>query len=178
MCYPEWLPDMAQVSSWCHGGTDDTYEMLYGIFCRDIKNHSLKYNGHNVWFFNEIEDGKEAIFWHLTSRKQKTRRVPRRQRRFYKEDEIPAQRLPDLRRSERLPWVRSIIENYEKNEILAWDYEEGNGSVKTYVWLKNYDFVVIMKKYRDNRRRLVTSFYIDSEHTCCDFERKYNRRIQ
>ncbi|MBW2663664.1 MAG: hypothetical protein JRD93_17205 [Deltaproteobacteria bacterium] len=178
MCYSEWLPEMVQVSPWCNGGNNDTYEMLYQIFSRDMKNHDLKYSGFDVWFFKEIEDGREKIFWHLTSRKQKARRVPRRKRRFYDEDEIPAERLPDLRRSERLPWVKALIENTGKNGISAWDYEEGNGSIKTYVWLKNCDFVVIMKKYPNNSRRLVTSFYVDREYKQRDFESKYDRRIQ
>lgn len=178
MCYPEWLPDMVQVSPWCTSGSDDTYEILYRIFCRDIKNHELKYVEYNVWFFNELEDGKEKIFWHLTSREQKSRKVPRRKKRFYDTDTIPAERLPDLRRSERLPWVRSLIENCGKSEISAWDYEEGDGSIKTYVWSENYDFVVVMKKYPDQSRRLVTSFYIDVDYKRHNFERKYDRRIQ
>lgn len=71
MCYPEWLPEMVQVSPWRTGGSDDTFEMLYHIFCRDIKNQTLKFYEHSVWFFNEFEDGKEKIFWHLTSRMQR-----------------------------------------------------------------------------------------------------------
>lgn len=93
-------------------------------------------------------------------------------------DEISAERFPDLRRSERLPWVRVLIENVEKNGILAWDYEEGDRSIKTYVWLKNCDFVVIMKKYPNNSRRLITSFYVDKEYKQHDFESKYKRRLR
>lgn len=178
MCYPEWLPEMVQVSPWYNGGNNDTYEMLYQIFYRDIKKHELKYLRRNVWFFNELEDGKEKIFWHLTSREQKARKVPRKKKRFYDTDTIPAERLPDLRRSERLPWVRSLIENSGKCEVLAWDYEEGNGSIKTYVWLKDYDFVVIMKKCRNDSRRLITSFYVDVGYKRQDFKRKYDHRIQ
>ncbi|MFC1782015.1 hypothetical protein ACFL02_00330 [Planctomycetota bacterium] len=177
MCYPEWLPEMVQVSPWCTGGSDDTFNMLYYIFCRDIKNRNLKFHEHHIWFFNECEDGKEKIFWHLTSRMQRARKVPRRKRKFYDQDEIPAQRIPDLRRAERLPWVRAIIENAGKIEILSWDCEEGDVSTKTYVWLKNRDFVVIMKKYPNHSRRLVTSFYVDKEYKRHDFERKYNHRI-
>ncbi len=178
MYHPKWLPEMAQVSPWCHSGTGDTYEMLYRIFCRDIKNHDLKYGRHTVWIFNDLEDGRETLFWHLTSREQKARRVPRRKRKFYDVDEIPAQRLPDPRRSERLPWVKPLIENAEKSEVLAWDYEEGNGSIKTYSWLKDLDFVVIMKKYPDGKRRLITAFYVDSEYKRRDFENKYKKRIR
>jgi len=61
---------------------------------------------------------------------------------------------------------------------LAWDYEEGDGTIKTYVWFSSHDFVVIMKKMRDASRRLITSFYIDRDYTRRDFRRKYEARIK
>ncbi|MCK4624137.1 MAG: hypothetical protein KAV00_02415 [Phycisphaerae bacterium] len=88
-----------------------------------------------------------------------------------------AQRYPDLRRSERLTWVRPLIENPDKIEVLAWDYEEGDGKIRTYVWLEDFDFVVIMKKYPDGRRRLITSFFVDNDYKRRDFERKHMDRI-
>ena len=74
--------------------------------------------------------------------------------------------------------MKAIIENADEPEVLAWDYEEGNLTIKTYVWLKDLDFVVIMKKYPDNKRRLITSFYVDKAYKRMDFERKYARRIK
>ncbi|MCH7499999.1 MAG: hypothetical protein IH886_08320 [Nitrospinae bacterium] len=82
-----------------------------------------------------------------------------------------------MRRCERLTWVKAIIENSNQPEVLEWDYKEGDGSVKTYLWLKNYDFVVIMKKYRDGGRRLITSFYVEYSHTRKNLEKKYNKRL-
>jgi hypothetical protein len=61
---PDWLPTIAVVDPW----TETTYEMLYKIFCRDIRDHKLLYMGQHVWIFPEMEDGKERLFWHLTSR--------------------------------------------------------------------------------------------------------------
>jgi hypothetical protein len=173
---PDWLPELAPVNPW----TDATYEMLYGIFCRDIRDHDLRYFGNNVWFFRELEDGKEKIFWHLTTREIKRKRIPRRKRKFYSVGQIyiEPERLPDLRRCERLPWVKPLVEHPTDPEVLAWDYEEGDRTIKTYVWVRNYDFVVIMKKYPDGQRRLITSFYVDEEYKPEDFERKYANRIK
>lgn len=173
---PEWLPEIASVNPW----TDTTYEMLYEIFCRDIRDHHLKYADHDVWIFPEMEDGKEIIFWHLTTRESKPKTVPRRKRRFRQEDLLTAksERLPDLRRCERLPWVKPLIENPSATEILAWDYQEGNRSIKTYIWIKESDFVVILKKYPDGTRRLITSFYVDNTYKREDFQRKYINRIK
>jgi hypothetical protein len=93
-------------------------------------------------------------------------------------DNQTALRLTDPRRSERLPWVKKMIENAREDEILAWDYMEAKGKVNTYIWLKDYDFLVLMKKYPDGRRRLLTSFYIDYPNYRRKLEKKYARRIK
>ncbi len=174
MC--DWLPEQAVVDPW----TANTYDMLYGIFCRDIRDSRLRYCGNNVWIFPDKEGGREKVFWHLTTREAKPQKIPRRKRKFYKESQVDAEpeRLPDLRRCERLPWVKPLIEHPTDPEVLAWDYEEGDGAIKTYVWIKKHDFVVIMKKYTDGRRRLITSFYVDSDYKRGDFARKYANRIK
>lgn len=172
---PSWLPSLFPVDQW----TQDTYENLYELFCRDIRDSRLRYRQFGVWIFPDIEDGKERIFWHLTSRMQKTATIPRRKQKYFEEGkkfEIK-QRLPDLRRCERLPWVKPIIEHSQDSMILSWDYCEGDGTIKTYVWLKEHDFVVIMKKYKNNSRRLITSFCVDKEYKRIDFERKYKSRL-
>ncbi len=175
---PDWLPEMISVSPWISGGNYDTYETLYSVFCRDIRDFDLRFHGNRVWYFPEMEDGKEILFWHLTSRKPKREQVPYRKRKFIQKDDDQDNRLPDMRRSERLSWVNPLITAPDKPEILCWDYEEGDGAVKTYIWIKDYDFVVILKKYTNGQRRLVTSFYVDRKYTKNDFERKYKNRLR
>jgi hypothetical protein len=127
-----------------------------------------------------MEDGKEKIFWRLTTRSAKRVKIPRQKKKFYPPDQtyLDEDRYPDLRRCERLPWVRTMIENAGDLEVVYWDHEEGDLTIKTYIWLKDYDFTVIMKKYPDNKRRLITSFYIDKSYTQEDLERKYANRIK
>lgn len=152
-----WLPEIIRVVPW----TEETYDHLYDVFLRDIKYFPLKYQGQNVWFFKEMEDGREVLFWHLTSR----------------EDRDIGGRLPDMRRCERLVWVRPSIENAHLPPVLCWDYVEGDKTIKTYIWLKEEDFVIILKKYRDETRRLVTSFYVDYPSKRRNLEMKYRCRI-
>lgn len=152
-CLPEWLPPLLCVSPW----SIKTFDLLYSVFTRDFMDSQPAYREHRVWFFPEREDGKELIFWHLTHR----------------EDETIGKRLPDLRRCERLPWVRSILDNSEKPEVLDWDYEEGDRSVRTYLWLKELDFLVLLKKYPDGQRRIITSHYVDHAHKRRKLEKKY-----
>jgi len=155
---PDWLPDIFQVSSW----QDDTFDLLYEIFQKDFITSQPFFRGINVWSFPEKEDGREKIFWHLTSRK----------------DPTTGERLPDLRRSELLPWVRSMIEHPDEPEVLTWNYEEGDKDIHTYIWLHQFDFVVIMKKYPDGRRRLITSFWIEYPRKKRELRKKYEERIR
>jgi len=154
---PTWLPDLFPANPW----NTNTYDQLYDVFCRSLKITRPVYRGHEVWFFPEMEDGREKVFWHLTTR----------------EDRASGERLPDLRRSERLPWVRPMLDQSNQPEILDWDHDEGDGTIKTYVWLRNFDFVVIMKKYPDGGRRLVTSFWIEYGNTRRKMQRKYDCRL-
>ena len=155
---PDWLSPMVSVNPW----TQDTFGTLYNVFQRDFKDSQPLFNGHTVWFFPDIEDGKEVIFWHLTHRY----------------DRVTDERLPDLRRCERLPWVRSMIDNSKEPELLTWDNREGKGAVRTYLWLKDHNFLVLMKRYSDGARRLITSYYIDYPHKQRKLEKKYMKRIQ
>ena len=157
MSYPQWLPALFPVNPW----TNQTYDDLYRLFQRDFVASKPIYETHTVWFYSEMEEGKERIFWHLTSRN----------------DDETGERLPDPRRSERLPWVRPMLAQPQHSEVLAWDYEEGDGAVHTYVWLKNDDFVVIMKKYPDGRRRLITSFWVEYVNTKRRLRGKYDHRL-
>ncbi|MCX5991269.1 MAG: hypothetical protein NTZ04_02910 [Chloroflexi bacterium] len=157
MSCPEWLPDLFPVDPWI----STTYEALYRLFQKDFVESQPVYKGQTVWIFPEKEDGKEKIFWHLTTRDEKE----------------AGERLPDLRRSERLPWVRPMLNQTERPEALAWDYEEGDGTVKTYVWLENYDFVVILKKYPNTSRRLITSFWVEYGNAKTKLRKKYERRL-
>ena len=172
---PDWLPEILEVDPW----RAETYDYLYDIFCRDIRDSRLRYKGKDVWIFHQLEDGKEEVFWHLTTRKPKPKRIPRHKLKFYppgQTHEPTGERLPDPDRCARLNWVKPLIENSNDPEVLSWDYEEGNEAIKTYVWLKELNFVVIMKKYGDGKRRLITAFYVDRGYK--DYERKYAQRIQ
>lgn len=159
---PPWLPEALVVSPW----TTDTYERLYAVFRRDILTPRLTYRGYRVWFYPQSADNdKEDIFWHLTTREDRS--------------VSPSERLPDLRRCERLPWIKPMILRCPDagDDLVDWDHEEGDGAVKTYVWLHRLDFVVIMKKLKDGQRRLITSFHLDNQHQREKMRRKNERRI-
>jgi hypothetical protein len=149
-----WLPEMLNVNPW----SEDTYDELYAIFKNDFIDRKVKYRGYNVWFFPEIENGKEVIFWHLTDKGKKF------------------DRFPDTNRSPRISWIRPMIERCPDSDILDWDVEE-DGVIKSYVWLQNLDYVVIMKRMPDGSRRLLTAHYLDYANMSHKLKKKYERRI-
>lgn len=71
-----------------------------------------------------------------------------------------------------------MLDNVGDEAILAWDYVEDDGVIKTYVWLKDHDFIVIMKKMRDRTRRLITSFWLEYGDTKRKMRKKYDNRIR
>lgn len=155
---PDWLPPLIPMSPW----NDTVLELLYAIFCQEFLQNPPQYEGRRVWFFPERERGKELIFWHLTEREDPPR---------------SGNRLPDFRRCERLRWARALFDHTEDSGVLAWDFEEGDGDVRTYLWLEPCDYVVVMKRYPDGQRRLITAYWIDYESKRRTLRRKHANRL-
>ena len=122
--HPYWLPPLWPMSPW----SEEVMEELYALFRRDFIDNPALYQGYRVWFFPERDRGKELIFWHLVEREDPPR---------------SGNRLPDFRRCERLPWARAMLDNVGAPEVKAWDYEEGDGDVRTYLWLEALDYVIV-----------------------------------
>ncbi|POZ53048.1 RlfB protein [Methylovulum psychrotolerans] len=147
------------------------FDFLYGYFHRDFvaqKTHLNQsiYVDPRSW---RLDEGKEAAFWHLTTREQ-TRQV--RQGNRY----VPVrERLPDYARSERIEWVKQIIDNHNHASIKLFYYRENNSNrdVRLYLWAYQDDFVVILQKIGRNGAFLVTSFYIDQAHKRQDYHKRH-----
>lgn len=88
--------------------------------------------------------GKEKIFWHITTKENKTN-----QKREF-----------DKQRACRIGWIKKIILNYNHKEIKLF-YHREKRTIRLYLWLYNFDFIVILQKLGNKDSFLVTSFYID-----------------
>jgi len=145
------------------GEWEEILKKLYRVFEKDFKKRKLFYKNLRVKYDNrKNSNNKEEAFWHLITKKDKKHG-----------------RLIDYNRAKRLPWVRPIIENYNNSEIKDFNYLEGFGGIRKYLWLENYDFVVILEK-KINKKYiiLVTDFYVDYNWKRKDLERKYQQRIE
>ena len=151
-----WLPSLIGCDPW----TENTFDDLYDEFCK-IFDPPLMYEGQPVRVFPNKEDGHETVFWHITHRDDKESGV----------------RLPDLRRCERLSWIRPMIENADDAAVLAWDHVDAKRVTKTYVWLQPENFVVILKRNKNGRRWLLAAFFVDQRHTRKKLRKKYDQRV-
>lgn len=136
-----WLPEMFSVNPWEH----DTYDKLYDVFHDFFIAGEVIFRGQSVGYDSAIVDGRANGFWHITTRK----------------DVKTGERLPDPRRCERLPWLKPMVENSDKVEVLAWEYDDGDGVNKLYVWLKDHDYVAIMKKNKKGKLYLLSAFWVE-----------------
>ena len=152
---------------------DEFFDVLYKYFHRDfIENKS--YLNKTICIDPQSykkDGGKEASFWHLT-----TRTVTSTIKVGNKHIQID-ERLPDYERSERIEWIKEIITNHDHAEVKLFYHIETNSKKDTrlYLWAHRYDFVVILQKLGKSSSFLVTSFYIDQEHKKNTYEVRYKR---
>lgn len=130
---PDWLP--AELT--LNGSHRDDISTLYNVYKRDfIVGPPAIVDGYRV-IVNNIPDpswNKEYTFEFthiITSDSGSLRQI-------------------DYDRAKKLPWVRSIIENYAQPEVVGFWYRQPKKD-KLYLWLRDHDFVVILTPYANRR---------------------------
>jgi len=139
-------------------------EAIYEYFCENFIEDSPTYKGHEVgikvW---DKDDGKEGTFWHVTSEE------PKHTPRGYNRNG----RTPDIKRAERIRWIREIIENPTDTSIKRW-VEKIQGQDRHHLWY-NDEFIVVLSEHPSYPYfRLVTAFYVrDKERDW--YEQKFQK---
>jgi len=153
------------------------FEYLYEFFRRDfIESRTLLAN--TIWInpkSYDKEDGKEKVFWHLTSRDEKERVWNGKQ---FVWNSIG--RYLDYGRASRIEWVKQILLNHNSDQIKLFYHRESNTKrdIRLYLWAFNFDFVVILQKLGKSSSFLVTSFYIDHQGKRNDYEKRYENYVE
>jgi hypothetical protein len=152
---PSFLPPML-----CLSGTwENIVTVLYNVFTRDFVLTTPRYRSRLVVYDQRRSDSnREEGFWHLVTKKQE------------------GQRLVDFRRAERLPWARPLIEHPHDPAVTEFQYKEGSGRRRIYLWLAEWDYVLILEKRSRNRVFIVTAFYVEGTFTRENLKRKYANR--
>lgn len=159
--YPEWLPEIVSVN----GEPEKVFRMLYEIFSKDFKESTCRYQTYPVWFDRNIKEGRyEEGFWHLITRK----------------DYSSGERLFDPPRAERLPWCAPAIMHTTNPVIKYWEYKEGGKRINTYIWIEDWDYVIILREKQMRIGKvyfLVTAYYVDGNSSRRSLRKKYSKRI-
>lgn len=156
-----WLPPMLALS----GTWEELVSHLYSVFERDFKRAKPKFQHYLVWWDRRVSTGMryEEGFWHLISRGDKT----------------ASERIPDFRRAERLPWCAPTLIHSDDSAVKVWDYLEGMGRLRTYVWLEEGDYCIVLEKLRRSVRpaaMLITAFHVDGPSKRRNLRRKLANR--
>lgn len=163
-----WLPSEIDISL---GTFTEIIQILYAKFQMDIKCGKIIVYGLRVGYAPGYEPsglGYEKIFWHLITR----------------DDPSTGDRLIDYKRAPKLSWIKPILEHCSESCIKIWDYQEGTSKkgTRTYVWLEQYDFLVILQKcnLRSGKTvmNIITSFHIDGPIYCKKLYKKWENRIK
>lgn len=122
MTLPEMLP---------FNGEWKTYEdELYAIFISEIAQGELAFRGDRVACRRLPETaGRWSAFWHLVQA-----------------GPIEDDRLPDLRRCERLRWVRYVIETWNTNPDIEWWENTRKSEINVLLWLREEYLVILAKR--------------------------------
>jgi len=126
---PDWLPGLLLLDN--YSGSWQRYEdEVYSRFYTDFIESRPTFRGLPVYVKRFLEKGKERGFWHCIQ-----------------EGPIERDRTPDLRRCERIAWVRSIIEHANEPMIKKWS-KKVRGKTRYLIWFENADYLVVLEKRR------------------------------
>lgn len=150
-----WLPALVEFSA--SGGDWHRYvEVLYGHFRRDFIETTPTYPGRR-WSMKRhpVFKDKEATFWHIIS-----------------EGPIETERLPDLRRCERIRWPRCIIDACTGDKVRLWP-QERRGESRVAIATPDFSYLVVLAD-RKEYVLLWTAFHVDRDHQRRKYEKEYN----
>ncbi|WP_165221405.1 hypothetical protein [Aquisphaera insulae] len=146
-----WLPGLWRMAD---AGNDWTHyiEQTYSRFRRDFIESQPQFRGVFVRCRRDPidEDGKEVGFWHCVTEGP--------------EEEL---RIPDLRRCERIAWIRPIIEHSTEVGIDVWE-NRNRGETRILLWYCE-EFLIVLaarERRRDGFRyyQLITAYLTVEEH--------------
>jgi hypothetical protein len=156
-----WLPCLVLLEN--HNGDWTIYqEVLYQHFTRDFVTSRPTYRGHRLRLKRHpLTDGKEATFWHMIT-----------------EGPNEHERLPELRRCERICWPRPMIDIVPDLKLRVWS-QTRNGEVRIAIAVHDFSYVVILAERQSEDGAVYylpwTAFHVEREHRRKKYEKEWNK---
>lgn len=157
---PEWLPPIQPLQ----GDWDKDLANLHAIFTKCFIDSRCVFKDQLVWPDKRKLDGGdyEEGFWHLITQ----------------DDESKYQRLFDMRRAERLCWLRPVIENHADARVKTFVWLHKGKTPRIHIWLEDCDYIVILETSRNGRlANLITAYHLEGEGKRAKYAKRYEERI-
>lgn len=156
------LPELLLLED--YGGNFERFiQAVYAVFQRDFVKYKTKFRGEELQLkWHPIYQDKAYTFYHMTHKG---------------EDE--QNREPDLRRCERMPWAKPVIENCDAWNLKIWP-QIRKGSNRLCIWLdleEEPDYVIILDVRKDYKL-LWTAFVLEYEHEKRKKQKEYEEWLK
>jgi hypothetical protein len=144
-----------------YGGDWESYiDAVYNIFRRDFVASRPIFRGRKLGHKRyPLSDGKEATFWHVIQ-----------------EGKTEGERIPNLRRCERVPWIRPIIEHENEPVIKIWENSRRN-EARICLWIEDHEYLVVLAK-RKGYVILWTAYPVIEPHRKSKLQREFEESIK
>ena len=149
------LPDLIKLEDY-NGSWEEYIEAIYQIFKKDFIDNKTSYKGLKVALkkYPLLKD-KEACFWHITS-----------------QGRIEEERTPDLRKCEKIGWIKTIIENYSHKKVRFW-ISQREREERICLCYGDWEYLVVLVD-RKTYILLWTAHPIEREHTKRKLKKEYD----
>lgn len=150
---PVWLPEQILLEHY-QGEWEAYFDSVYQAFHRDFVLSKPVFRGVRLGLKRHPEyEGKSATFWHMIST-----------------GNVESERVPDIRRCERISWPKPVIDNSTDTCLKVWAEPKGKNR-RIHIWFEDEGYLVVL----DDRGDFMlpwTAFYIEHNHQ----RKKYNTR--
>src|SRR5712691_8866834 len=131
------------------------FDIIYNFFRQDFVTSKPNFKGKRFALKRHpLINGKEATFWHIIS-----------------EGGVEGERLPDLRRCERIRWPRPIIEAVRSENVKCWKNKRKE-EVRVVIALEDFSYVVVLAD-RGDYVLLWTAYCVEQEHRRQKLRKEY-----
>lgn len=148
------LPEIIELNEF-NGNYAEYNEAVYNIFKDDFVFHKPIYRGKKLSLkAHPIVDGKEYTYYHFTH-----------------SGKIETERIPDIRRMERIGYPKPCIDNSESEELKVW--RNLRGTKERILILHEEERYLIVLEDRKDYILPWTAFYIDYPHQMRKYLKEY-----
>lgn len=156
-----------------HFNENERITSLRRVFERDFEeNGNLSFKGKTIRPIKE-EDGEPAfdtLFHHLTTRMDES-----------KEGKAERRRLFEMDRSQRIHWIKYLIDELKTDNIEVFSYEDRVGKrdvIRTYVYDTDQDYVIILEPQRSGKDYyLLTAYYLNEKRGQKQIKNKLKKKL-